>query len=224
MIIAIDGPAGTGKSTVAKMIAARLDFTYLDTGAMYRAVTYRALETGTRLDDAEALTRLAQSEPISFASGGTVLISGEDVTAQIRTPEVDANVSTVSAVPGVRQALTEQQRAFAASNDVVMEGRDIGTVVFPHAEVKVFLTASAEERAARRASQNAQRGSGSTDPAVILEQIQERDRIDSTRATAPLKAADDATVVDTTSLSVDQVVDAIASLASERGARDPQKA
>lgn len=224
MIIAIDGPAGTGKSTVAKMIAVRLDFTYLDTGAMYRAVTYRALETGTRLDDAEALTRLAQSEPISFAPGGTVLISGEDVTAQIRTPAVDANVSTVSAVPGVRQALTEQQRAFAASNDVVMEGRDIGTVVFPHAEVKVFLTASAEERAARRASQNAQRGSGSTDPAVILEQIQERDRIDSTRATAPLKAADDATVVDTTSLSIDQVVDAIAALASERGARDPQKA
>ena len=222
MIIAIDGPAGSGKSTVAKKVAQMLGFHYLDTGAMYRSIAWLALERGLSLADAEAVTALAEEERISFThqpgdplpSG--VHIAGHDVTQEIRTPRIDANVSAASAIPGVRQALVEQQRAIAASDDIVMEGRDIGTVVFPNAQVKVFLTATPEERARRRAQQNAERGFGETDPQVILADIIRRDELDSTRDVAPLKPAEDAVQLNSTGLSIEQVCQAIADLARSR--------
>lgn len=222
MIIAIDGPAGSGKSTVAKKVAKLLGFHYLDTGAMYRSVAWLALERDVALDDAAGVAALAAENPIVFAheegnplpSG--VSIAGCDVTVDIRTPRIDKSVSAVSAIPAVREALTNQQRAIAASDDIVMEGRDIGTVVFPNAEVKVFLTASAEERARRRALQNAERGFGETDADVILADIIARDKADSTRDVAPLVAAEDAVNFDTTGMTIDEVCEAIAELARTR--------
>ena len=222
MIIAIDGPAGSGKSTVAKKVAKLLGFHYLDTGAMYRSVAWLALERGVALDDAAGVARLAADNPVVFAHedgnplASGVAIDGRDVTVEIRTPRIDKSVSAVSAIPAVRAALTEQQRAIAASDDIVMEGRDIGTVVFPNAEVKVFLTASAEERARRRALQNAERGFGETDAAVILADIVARDAADSSRDVAPLVAAEDAVNLDTTGMSIDEVCEAIAELARTR--------
>ncbi|MCD8200170.1 MAG: (d)CMP kinase [Coriobacteriaceae bacterium] len=211
MIIAIDGPAGSGKSTVAREVAKILGFHYLDTGAMYRAVSWLALERGIALDDAEALGDLAASERIEFAHeegnpiATGVSIAGNDVTDAIRTPEIDKAVTPVSATPSVREALVEQQRAIAASDDIVMEGRDIGTVVFPDAEVKIFLTADADERARRRSNQNLTQGYGETDTEAILADLKRRDEADSTRAVAPLKPAPGAVEVDTTSLSIEQV-------------------
>lgn len=224
MIIAIDGPAGSGKSTVAKLVAKELGFHYLDTGAMYRSIAWLALEQGIALDDVGAVALLAQQNEVVFAheegnplpSG--VKIAGHDVTTEIRTPRIDKAVSPVSAIPAVRDALTQQQRAIAASDDIVMEGRDIGTVVFPNAEVKVFLTASAEERARRRAAQNAERGFGETDESVILADIIRRDEADSTRDVAPLKAAQDAVSLDSTALSIDEVCAKIAELARAKRA------
>lgn len=214
MIIAIDGPAASGKSTVAKAVARRLGFRHLDTGAMYRAVAWLALEEGLPLDDAEGLTELAQRNEISFDYQGdaslatAVFIAQHDVTSAVRSPEVDAAVSPVSAVPGVRTALVAQQRRLADDLDTVVEGRDIGTVVFPHAEVKVFLTASAEERARRRQIDLAAHGH-TVDAAEVQARLERRDHYDSTRAASPLQAADDAELLDTTGLSVEQVVDAI---------------
>ena len=222
MIIAIDGPAGSGKSTVAKEVAKMLGFHYLDTGAMYRSIAWLALERGISLDDDEAVADLARTETVVFSheegnplpSG--VAIAGHDITLEIRTPRIDKAVSPVSAIPAVREALTQQQRAIAASENIVMEGRDIGTVVFPRAELKVFLTASAEERARRRALQNAQRGFGETDEAAILADIIRRDESDSTRAVAPLRPAEDAVMLDTTGMGIDEVCAAIANLARRR--------
>lgn len=219
MIIAIDGPAGSGKSTVAKKVAQMLGFHYLDTGAMYRCVAWLALEQGADLSDAEALAQIARDNEISFAHEGAnplpskVFAAGHDVTLEIRTPRIDKCASTVSAVSGVRDALTQQQRAIAATDDIVMEGRDIGTVVFPNADVKVFLTASPEERAHRRALQNAARGFGQTDEAAILADIVARDKADSTRDVAPLVAAPDAVTLDTTGMDIDEVCERIAQLA-----------
>lgn len=221
MIIAIDGPAGSGKSTIAKQVARMLGFHYLDTGAMYRCVVWYALENGIPLDDEGALASVARDVPVVFshepgnpiASG--VSFDGHDVTDAIRTPAVDKAVSPVSAVSAVRAALVEQQRRIAAHDDIVMEGRDIGTIVFPDAEVKVFLTASPEERARRRALQNAERGFGDTDPEVILAGLIARDEADSTRAASPLKMADDACELDTTHMSIDEVCDVIVSMANE---------
>ena len=222
MIIAIDGPAGSGKSTVAKEVANMLGFHYLDTGAMYRSIAWLALERGISLDDDEAVADLARTETVVFSheegnplpSG--VAIAGHDITLEIRTPRIDKAVSPVSAIPAVREALTQQQLAIAASENIVMEGRDIGTVVFPRAELKVFLTASAEERARRRALQNAQRGFGETDEAAILADIIRRDEADSTRAVAPLRPAEDAVMLDTTGMGIDEVCAAIANLARRR--------
>ena len=222
MIIAIDGPAGSGKSTVAKEVAKMLGFHYLDTGAMYRSIAWLALERGISLDDDEAVAQLARTETVVFSheegnplpSG--VAIAGHDITLEIRTPRIDKAVSPVSAIPDVREALTQQQRAIAASENIVMEGRDIGTVVFPRAELKVFLTASAQERARRRALQNAQRGFGETDEAAILADIIRRDEADSTRAVAPLRPAEDAVMLDTTGMGIDEVCAAIANLARRR--------
>lgn len=219
MIIAIDGPAGSGKSTIAKEVARMLAFHYLDTGAMYRCIAWYALEHDIPVDDEVELTQVARTIPIVFvhedgnpvATG--VIFDDVDVTLSIRTTAVDKAVSPVSALAGVRQALVEQQRHIASEDDIVMEGRDIGTVVFPDAELKVYLTASPEERARRRALQNEERGTGETNPTAILEGLLARDEADSTRSVAPLQVADDAVTVDTTNMSIDEVCDVIVHLA-----------
>jgi cytidylate kinase len=223
MIIAIDGPAGSGKSTVAKSVATRLGFRYLDTGAMYRAVTYRALETGVDPADGDAVARIVGTSPIEFVhvDGDPfpvgVRIAGADVTAQIRTPAVDDAVSAVSRLGEVRQAMVAQQRLLGGADDIVIEGRDIGTVVFPDAKLKVFLTASPEERARRRSAQQAESGI-ETDSDGVREAIVRRDTADSTRDISPLTPAPDAVVVDTTELTFAEVVDQVCRFAAERGA------
>lgn len=221
MIIAIDGPSGAGKSSVTKLVALELGFSCLDTGAMYRAITWKALEEGIDVNDAEALGELARSCTIDFIheegdpSPKRVLIDGIDVTSEIRTQRIDQNVSPVSAVPAVREALVAQQQRIGHTGDYIVEGRDIGTVVFPDAEVKVFLTASAEERARRRVAQNAERGIGSVDYEAVLADIIRRDEYDSSRDVSPLKPADDAFLLDSSPLTIEQVVQAIVNLARE---------
>ena len=221
MIIAIDGPAASGKSTVARAVATRLGFAYLDTGAMYRAVAAEALRLGIATDDATALMHLASGLRIAFenADGSSqptrVLADGRDVTAEIRTPAVDAAVSPVSSVPGVREAMVSVQRELASRCDCVVEGRDIGTVVFPHAELKVYLSASPDERARRRAVDMERLGHELTQESV-RERLERRDQADSTRQASPLSVAGDAVELDTTGLTVDQVVGVIAELAEGR--------
>ena len=222
MIIAIDGPSGAGKSTVAKAVAKELGFSCLDTGAMYRAIAWRALHDGVSLEDAAGLGALASNCIISFRHEPgdpvprRVFIDGTEITNDIRTAEIDRSVSAVSAVPAVRQALVEQQRRIGSGGDYVVEGRDIGTEVFPHAEVKVFLTASAEERAHRRVRQNADRGVGSIDYQEVLADIVRRDELDSSRDTAPLRPAPDATLLDSSSMHVEEVIASICGLARAR--------
>lgn len=219
MIIAIDGPAGAGKSTVAKAVAKKLGFKCLDTGAMYRAVAWLAVQEGTALDDGDALGKLADECAITFqhdagepiAKG--ISINGHDVTVAIRTPEIDKAVSPVSAAGQVREALLEQQRKMGHAGDYVVEGRDIGTVVFPEAELKVFLTASDEERAHRRVRQNADRGIGSLVYAEVLADIIRRDEADTNRAHAPLRAAKDARVIDSTGIYIEDIIEQICVLA-----------
>ncbi len=216
--IAIDGPAASGKSTVGKLVAERLGYLYFDTGVMYRAVTWACLERGVAIADEEAVTHLAEALRIdvtrpTVADGrqATVLVDGADVTWQIRRPEVDANVSPVSAYPGVRAALTAQQRRIGTAGRVVMVGRDIGTVVMPDAELKIYLDAAVEERARRRYAEILARGE-QADYEAVLEGMRRRDVIDSTRATAPLRVAADAVVIDSTCLSIEQVVETIEQL------------
>lgn len=222
MIIAIDGPSGAGKSTVAKAVAKELGFSCLDTGAMYRAVAWRALHDGVFLEDAEAVGALAHSCTISFRHEQgdpvprRVFVDGVEVTGAIRTAEIDRSVSAVSAVPAVRQALLDQQRRIGSEGNYVVEGRDIGTEVFPNAEVKVFLTASAEERAHRRVRQNADRGIGSIDYQEVLDDIIRRDELDSSRDTAPLRPAEDAVLLDSSSMHVEEVIGSICGLARAR--------
>jgi cytidylate kinase len=214
VIIAIDGPAASGKSTVAKAVATRLGIHYLDTGAMYRAVAWLALDRGIAPDDGPLVTALAVEYPVTFtyADGAAlptaVFIGGHDVTRGVRSPEVDANVSAVASIATVREALVAQQRELAGVRDTVVEGRDIGTVVFPHAEVKVFLTASADERARRRQIDLAGAGHA-VEQTEVRERLERRDYLDSTREASPLGQADDAELLDTTGLTVDEVVDAI---------------
>lgn len=216
MIVAIDGPAASGKSTVAKAVARRLGFRHLDTGAMYRAVAWLTLERGVDPDDAPVVSALAAAYPVSFEYAGdavvhtAVFIDGHNVTEAVRLPEVDACVSAVARIPEVRTALVARQRALAAGVDSVVEGRDIGSVVFPDADVKVFLTASAEERARRRQIDLAGAGH-SVDTEEVRRRLERRDHLDSTRETSPAVKADDAELLDTTGLSVDEVVDVIAS-------------
>lgn len=219
MIIAIDGPSGAGKSSVAKAVAKKLGFSCLDTGAMYRAVAWQALQNDTALDDAEALGAIARGYDIEFGHvegepvPKRVFIGGAEVTEAIRTSEIDRAVSPVSAVPAVREALVEQQRRIGRAGNYVVEGRDIGTVVFPEAETKVFLTASNEERARRRVLQNAERGVGSTDYEEVLADLIRRDEADSSRVASPLRAAEDASRIDSTAHSMEEVVDMICALA-----------
>ncbi len=210
MVIAIDGPAGAGKSTVARRLAGTLGFTYLDSGAMYRCVALAGLRRGVDLDDAGAMDDLARSISISL-DGDRVELDGEDVTGQIREPEASEASSRISVHPGVREAMVDRQRELIAAGRYVAEGRDIGTVVSPDSPLKVFLTASAEERARRRAAQTGE------DPAAVLAAQRERDQRDETREHSALRAAADAVEIDTTGLSQEQVVDRIAALAHQRG-------
>ena len=222
MIIAIDGPSGAGKSTVAKAVAKQLGFACLDTGAMYRCVAWKALQDGVPHDDEEGCARIARTQPIEFATlPGEILpskvsIGGIDVTEAIRTSEIDKAVSPVSALPSVREALVAQQQRIGSAGNYVVEGRDIGTVVFPDAETKVFLTASAEERAHRRVRQNADRGIGSIDFDEVLADIIRRDEVDSSRDVAPLRPADDSFCIDSTACYIEQVIDQICQLAREK--------
>jgi cytidylate kinase len=218
VIVAIDGPAASGKSTVARALARGLGLAYLDTGAMYRALAVEAVRLGIDLKDEEGLTGLARRASIAFEHAGgsplptRVTVDGRDVTEAIRTPRADADVSPVACVAGVRAAMVEQQRRIAAQDRaVVLEGRDIGTVVFPDADVKVFLTASAGERARRRAIDMRDRGVAMGIDEV-RSKLETRDHIDSTRDASPLTKAADAVEIDTTGMSVEQVVQAIAAL------------
>lgn len=218
IIIAIDGPAGSGKSTVAGRVARRLGFVYIDTGAMYRAVALWALRTGVDLTDMHRLEQLAAAAKIELEPGAErVLLNGEDVTEAIRSPRVADAASQVSAAPAVRRAMVVKQREMAASASVVMEGRDIGTVVFPAAQVKIFLDADPEVRASRRLGDLAARGERADLEAVGIE-IAERDRRDRTRAEAPLMQAGDATYLDTTGMSIEEVEEAILQLVRIRTA------
>lgn len=225
MIIAIDGPSGAGKSTVAKAVARKLGFSCLDTGAMYRAVAWKAVQEGVSLEDDEALGALARTYDIAFAHDAgdplprRVFIGGVDVTDAIRTAEIDRAVSPVSAAPSVRAALVEQQQRIGRAGDYVVEGRDIGTTVFPEAPVKVFLTASPEERAHRRVRQNVDRGVGSIDYEEVLADIQRRDTYDSSRATSPLKPADDAVHLDSTGRYIEDIINDVVERAYRVGAK-----
>ncbi len=218
-IVAIDGPAGAGKSTVASEVARRLGFTRIETGALYRAVALLAQRRGVALDDEPALARLAEAIDVRFEpqADGTnrVLLAGEDVTEALRAPQVSEAASRVAALPAVRAALLDLQRRLGEGGGVVLEGRDIGTVVFPDAEVKIFLTASAEERAARRLAELRARGIAA-DPKQVLEAIERRDAQDAGRAVAPLVAAEDAVVVDSTGRTVDEVARRIVELVRRR--------
>ncbi|MEW8975996.1 MULTISPECIES: (d)CMP kinase [unclassified Exiguobacterium] len=206
--IALDGPAGAGKSTIAKQLAARLDYVYIDTGAMYRAVTLAALEQSLDLNNGEVLGELMKSLDIRLTpgeNGQRVFIGDREVTDAIRSIEITNNVSFVARQKEVRAALVTAQRKLADQGGIVMDGRDIGTVVLPDAELKVFLTATVEERAARRHRENIARGMAS-DITVLQEEIALRDKRDSEREVSPLRQADDALYLDTTEMTIDQVV------------------
>jgi CMP/dCMP kinase len=207
MIIAIDGPSGSGKSTLGRMLARALNLLYVDTGSMYRAVALAVVQTQTDPADQEAVIRLANNSDIDLKGDPdslSVLLDGCDVTEEIRTEEVTAMSSIISSIPGVRRAMVEQQRAIG-KRGAVLNGRDIGTVVFPDADVKFFLTAQPEERAARRYKEDQLTASSSATIAETLADINERDRRDSTRADSPLKIADDAIVIDSTGKGIDEV-------------------
>jgi cytidylate kinase len=211
-IIAIDGPAASGKSTIGKRLADSLGYLFFDTGVMYRAVTWLVLQRGVDVRDEAAVTRLAEQTPIEVAPASKsdgracdVLIEGRDITWETRGAEIDANVSVVSAYAGVRAALSRQQRRIGQRGKVVMVGRDIGTVVLPEADLKIYLDASAEERARRRYNEIVARG-GQADYEEILAKVRDRDRIDSTRAVAPLRPADDAVLIDSDRMSIDDVI------------------
>ncbi len=217
MIVTIDGPAGTGKSTAARSVAQAVGFEYLDTGAMYRVVALLALEAGVDVTSGTDLSRVTQQANISFDSGRT-LTAGRDVSALIRTLEVTEAASLVAQHPEVRDALVQEQRRFAGTRDIVCEGRDQGTVVFPHAECKFFLTADARIRTQRRL-QELDAQNKPTDFDSLLQQIEDRDRRDAERAIAPLRPAADALVVDTGPLSPQDVVDQMVAVIRERQAR-----
>lgn len=217
LIIAIDGPSGAGKGTVARAVAAQLGYRHVDSGAMYRAVGWKALRDGVPLDDDGAVARVASGSTISITSTA-VVIDDVDVTRAIRTPEIDRAAASVARLPTVRAILVDRQRAMGAAGGIVMEGRDIGTVVFPKADLKIYLDAAADERARRRATDPAHSGVP-TAVADVATLLQERDRSDSTRAASPLYAAPDATVIDTTGTPVGEVVSAVMALV-ERKLRD----
>lgn len=212
-VVAIDGPAGAGKSTVARRVAARLDYAFLDTGAMYRAATWRALRHGIPLTDRNRLIESTRAMRLEF-DGGKVKVDGEDATEGIRTAEVTRSIRALDGIPEVRAHLGALQRELGASRPTVAEGRDMGTVIFPDAYCKVYLDAGIEERARRRAAQM-HRADAPVNVDEVLQEIRARDQNDQTREAAPLRAAPDAHRIDTTGLSIDEVVERIVALARE---------
>lgn len=224
-IIAIDGPAGSGKSTIGKLLAEYLGYLYFDTGILYRAVTFLALRRGVQVDEKEKVVEIAQSIKIDIRqsnskNGGNIelFVDGEDVTSSLHTPEVDENVSVVAAHPGVRSALKEQQRRIGLQGNIVMVGRDIGSVILPEADLKIYLDASTEERALRRYRERIDRGE-MVDYDSILATLQDRDRIDSTREVAPLKLASGAVVIDTDGLNIREVMDKLKEVIEDQAIR-----
>jgi CMP/dCMP kinase len=208
IIIAIDGPAGAGKSTIARRVAAQLGYTYIDTGAMYRAVAYWALSQNLEVNDAHRMEMMAEAAEIRLITEtSSVLLNGEDVSSAIREARVSDAASQVATIAGVRRALVAKQREMAGQANIVMEGRDIGTVVFPDATLKIFLDADQGERVRRRVDQ-----AGASDAAKVQEQLADRDRRDKERAEAPLTQAPDAVYLDSTGLSIDEVTEAILKL------------
>lgn len=220
--IAIDGPAAAGKSTIAKITAKKMGYTYIDTGAMYRALTHKALERDIDINDGEALEKLLQGTEIMLAplgeDGQSVIVDGEDVSEAIRSQEVTGAVSAVAVHNAVRELMVEKQRVLGEVTGVVMDGRDIGTHVLPNAELKIFMTASVEERAKRRYEENMRRGITSSLDDLKAE-ISERDRADSEREVSPLRQAEDAVLIDTTAMSIEEVAKEISRLAEERLAK-----
>jgi cytidylate kinase len=214
VVVAIDGPAGAGKSTIAKRVAARLGFTYIDSGAMYRAVALWAQRQGIDPGDMHRVEQLAIAAEIEL-SPGRIRLNGEDVTEAIRTPEVSGGASKVAVIPGVRRAMVAKQRAMGERASIVMEGRDIGTVVFPAADVKIFLDADPPERVRRRLEEGRAKGEEISENALAA-QMKERDQRDSTRADAPLAQAPDAAYVDSTALTVEVVEEAILKIVRSR--------
>ena len=218
MQVAIDGPASSGKSTISKLISKETNFLYLDTGAMYRATTLAFLRNHISVDDEKAIEELLENLDISFKNtedGQLVFLNGEDVTREIRDLEVTRNVSEVSAIKAVRVKLVQMQREIAENHSIIMDGRDIGTVVLPNAELKIFLVASVKERALRRYRENQEKGI-ELSLEKLEEEIAHRDFLDSTRKESPLKKADDAIEIDTTSLSIQEVVSKITNLIQEK--------
>lgn len=217
--VAIDGPASAGKSTVAKKVAKRFGYVYCDTGAMYRSVTLAALRKGVSMDDQSAIVKLAQEINISFQPGDPdqrVFIDGQEVTMDIRSNDVAKNVSAVAAIPAVHTEMVKEQRHIAENGGIVMDGRDIGTTVLPNAPVKIFLVASAYERARRRFEENQQKGIATSTLEELQKAIELRDKKDSTRKVSPLTKAADAVEIDSTHMTVEQVVDEIAKIIEKK--------
>ncbi|MBB1122746.1 (d)CMP kinase [Limosilactobacillus albertensis] len=213
--VAIDGPASAGKSTVAKLVAKKFNYVYCDTGAMYRAVTLEVLNQGIDPNDEKAIAEIARQVKIDFEPGESeqrVFLNGEEVTHAIRLPKVAENVSAIAAVPEVRAEMTRQQRQIAEKGGIVMDGRDIGTTVLPNAPVKIFMVASAYERARRRYVENKAKGIDTTSLEELQKAIELRDKKDSTRKLSPLTQAADAVRLDTTNLTIDEVVDKISQI------------
>ncbi len=209
--VAIDGPAGAGKSTIAKLLAKKIEAIYIDTGAMYRALTYKALDYGISLEDEKKLSELLLNSKIELVpdeENQLILLDGKDITEEIRSPLVSQNVSIVAKHATVRKHMVELQKAFAEQTSIVMDGRDIGTIVLPDATVKIFLTASIEERARRRYNELLHKGYQPIQ-SEILQDIENRDRLDQERENSPLVKADDAILIDATSMTVEEVVDQI---------------
>jgi CMP/dCMP kinase len=215
MIVAIDGPSGAGKGTVARTVAQRLGYRHVDTGAMYRAVAWRALQEHISLEDEEAVSSLAARADLD-QQDGRITIDGHDVTRAIRTPEMDRAAASVAKLPAVRRALVQRQQALGADGNVVMEGRDIGSVVFPDAPIKIYLDASPAERARRRATDAAHTGGSHTSIAAVEHDLLTRDRTDSTRAVAPLTLAPGAVYIDTTTMTIEGVVNRVLAIVREK--------
>ena len=213
--VAIDGPAAAGKSTVAKRVATILGYTYIDTGAMYRAFTLYCIEKGINCEDEKACVAVIPEVSIELKPGNLVFLNGKDVSFDIRTPIVNANVSYIASYKDIRLALVELQRKMAEKHSVIMDGRDIGTYVFPNADVKIFQVASVEERAKRRFIENQEKGIPCTYEDIVAD-VEKRDRIDSSRAFAPLKPAEDSIELDTSKMTIEESVQAVLDIIKEK--------